>query len=614
MRFGRTFSILFSLVIALTVALVLTHRFRPVQPLISGDPLFPIQPETITAITWDVTNELGHLQQLRIERKGLFWQMVTPYTGFRCDTAEVVRLLDTIQALKVVTPLNNVDATTIPKGPQLVVETPEKQLVCTFGEIPPMNVAQMTAQCNNIFVAVNTSTVKQLPVSARQLWSRAILPVSTTNLTSIEWRAPRLPFTKVFKRDTGKWSVSQPFAFEPNEAKAEQALSLLTNAAIITDYLRPLPDDVASTIFPETALIPYGLDEDSAIRVTIRAKGFSDPFQLRFGAKDPNNPTQVYCLLDNRQAIVSIPEKVRDLFTQAGPFVTTHLNLPFLGDATNPTAITIHKTTEIKQRTVLNLRNNQWELTTPAAFPANPVAVKQLLQQLTTLPGDLTESLTPDETRFICTINFTFETPKQPIEVKFYQESDTKLLARRMDTNRLYSFNKDNFPKALLELNTLNQKLLNRTLFALPESTIKRVTVEKNGVLQCTVVRNTETQQWNTAFPQKFYIQDETLTKWLNLFTDFTAEAVLSDAVLGKTQLSAYGFDQPQLKITLDLDGSDEGLRKVLIIASDANETDGTPVMVQGRPLLYLISSGTLQLLKRPLVAAENAHANTAQP
>lgn len=614
MRFGRNLSILFSLVSALTIALVLTHRFRPVQPLIPGDPIFPILPETITAIAWDVTNELGHLQQLRIERKGQFWQMTAPYAGFRCDTAEVAHLLDTIQALKVVNTLDHVDATTIPRGRQLIVETPEKQLTCTFGEIPPMNVAQMTALCNDIFVAVNTNTVKLLPMSARQLWSRAILPVSTTNLTSIEWRAPRLPFTKVFKRDTGKWTVAQPFAFEPNEARAEQALSLLTNTDIIIDYLRPLPDDVAPSVFPETMLIPYGLDEDSAIRVTLRVKGFSDPFQLRFGAKDPNNPTQVYCLLDNRQAIVAIPEKVRDIFTQAGPFVTTHLNLPFLGDATNPTAITIHKTAEIKQRTVLNLRNNQWELTTPAAFPANPIAVKQLLQQLIALPGDLTESATPDENRIICVVTFTFEPPKQPIEIKFYQDSDTKLLARRMDTNRLYSFSKERFPKELLELNTLNQKLLNRTLFALPESTVRRITVEKNGEKQIVVARNPETQQWNTEFPQKFYIREETLAQWLNLFTDFTAKAILSDAATGKTQLNTYGFDHPQLKITLDLDGSEEGLRKVLIIASKSTDSDSTPVMVQGRPLIYLIAFETLQLLQRPLAAAENAHANIAQP
>lgn len=601
MRFGRNIFILLLLVALLTTALVITRRLHPVPAMLPGDALFPIPTDTITSLTWDVRNNLDNWQPLTLERKGNFWYMKTMYPGFRCDAAQMATVLDCIQAFKVAALLT-------PEGPlnflrerQFVVGTPERQIVCDFGEVPKMDVAQMLASYNNKLITVDTGIVKQLPTTVQQLWCNAILPIPASHLTSIEWRAPQQPFTKAIKRETGAWSITQPFAFDPNEAEVDEALRQLTAPKVITAYIRPAASESAPPLLPETTLATYGLDEESAIRVTLRAKGFSEAVQLRFGSPDPDHPGHVYCLIDGRAAVVSVPEKLRAIFTKEGPFATNHLNMPVLGDVTHPVSFTVRG--KLKgELTTLNLREGQWELTTPAALPADPVAVNTLLQQLLSLTGDLVDIHTLSEDSYLCTLFFTPSEQSTPIEVKLYHNAETqRLLIHRIDTNRFYTASAQAIPRVLYTLNILPQTLLNRTIFALPETTIRRIMVERDQATISIVAWNASTQTWNTEFPRGYYSDAAVITAWLSTFTNLKAETILTSAPLGEDLQATYNFTTPYLKITLDLDGGSEGLRKVLLIAKPHSNTADIIAMVQGRPMVYVLPAETFKLLETPL-------------
>ena len=77
MRFGRNILILLAVVLCLAVALFIERRMRPVTPLAEGTPLFPVQTEAISEITWEGT-ERGPVN-FRIRRDGEAWRMARPY-------------------------------------------------------------------------------------------------------------------------------------------------------------------------------------------------------------------------------------------------------------------------------------------------------------------------------------------------------------------------------------------------------------------------------------------------------------------------------------------------------------------------------------------------------
>jgi hypothetical protein len=275
--------------------------------------------------------------------------------------------------------------------------------------------------------------------------------------------------------------------------------------------------------------------------------------------------------------------------------------MPILNDVINPTSFTIRG--KLKgELTTLNRRDGQWELTTPAVLPADPVAVNALLQKLLALTGDLVDIKTFSEDSYLCTLIFSLEGQSAPIELKLYHNAETqRLLIHRMDTNRFYSSPAQAIPEALYALPALPQTLLNRTIFALPEKTIRRILVERDHATTSIVAWNGSTQSWNTEFPRGYYSDTALIETWLATFANLKPETILTSAPLGEDLQTTYNFNAPYLRITLDLDGGSEGLRKVLLIARPQNTASPILAMVQGRPLVYVLPAETLKLLEASL-------------
>lgn len=605
MRFARNFAILLLLIASLVTALVLTHLFRPQKPLLPGDKLFPFAPETISEIMWDVRDEEGTLQTLHLYRHGEIWRMDAPYAGLLCDTKQVATFIDQILSLTIVSaqqseahPLFEVDRT-------LTVATPEKRISCAFGFSSAMGIAQVLAVCNGNNVAVNARDLAALPQSVRQLWSQALLPIAAEQLTAIEWRSPGNPFIRALKRPDNTWTVTQPFTFNPETNAVYRALDLLTDQQIITAYIRPAPGETAVVALSEAMLAAYGLDEEYAIRATFRVKGLSEPLQLRFGKSDPTRPEHLYCLLDGRQSIVSVPVALKRIFTSEGPFAIRHQNLSILGNNLSPDTIIIRE--KAKDATITLTQNyGYWRLKTPVDLPADIQTVTSLLETLSTLSGDITEAAIPNDDALICEIVLMSSTRNTPVSLKIYPgETADGYLAFRSDLERFYKMQKADFPEILLAHQKLNRALLDRTLVAFPAENIRRIAIAHEDTPIETVARLPDTSIWITEHPQGHYVEQATIDTWLKLFSDFKAVSVLCDTSTDKSRISAFGLDKPHTTLTLDLMGNTEQLRRILLFSARPTLDEKIPVMIQGSPLIYAIEPETFALFRKSLTAKE---------
>ncbi len=612
MRFGRNIFFLLLLVVFLSGALVALRFLRPEQPLQGGDALFPMRPEKVIAIQWEMLHHEAQPLQVELRREGELWRMMRPYARAVCDEAAIADLLDAAQSLRVLARLGSPMSTSFRPERRLSLSTADNTRTCGFGEVLPMRLSETLAEVEGALVSVEAATVARLPRQAAMMRTRAVLPVDASRLTTLEWRAPRQPFTRVQRLANGTWRVTQPFPFMAKAADVEAALATLTQVRAITAYIFPSDQATltAEGFVPpcptsESALAVYGLDAESALRVTFRARGLGEAMTLRFGKADPEREGNVFCLLDGYQAIVSVPQALRAVFEAQGPFVTDYRDLPVLGEIASVEHLTLRTATG-DAPTELKKGRAGWAITLPIALPADAATMRALLRDMAGMTGDLLGT-EPPETTPLCMLRLTMTSGSAPIELELYAEgadSTGGLLAYRSDTQRLYRVRREAVPELLLK-GGFSHALADRTVLAEPAAGIRRITVVRKDGAREEVVRPSDSLLWETEYPKGAFLETATLDTWLTRFADLKAVRVLHGEPTAFGALRPYGLDRPTLRLTLDLSG-ETGLRRVLLVGEPDATTGAAPALIQGRPILYELDAETIQLLARPLTVRES--------
>ncbi len=606
MRFRRNILFLLGLICFLSGGLVMLRLLRPTLPLQTGDPLFPYPQESVVAIGWDTQAKDGTLVPMQLVRQGEFWYMERPFAHVRCDDAAVSDLLDAALSLRVRSHLSDAAAKTFRAERNLRLRVADAERTCGLGEILPMGLSETLAEMRGSLVAVEAATVKRLPTTAAAVRTRAVLPAAPERITALEWRQPGKPFTRAQRQAGGNWSVSQPFPFEVVGGDVRKALVTLTEAATIAAYVQPA-DDVAfddkgmapACPTAESALVPYGLDEETALRVVVHVQGHRETITLRFGKADPARPGHVFCLLNHFQAVVSVPEALPALFGTQGPFVTDYRNLPVIGDAERFTQMTIRAAADAT-RTELEKGARGWEIRLPLSLPADAETLRTLQQGLAALKGDLIGVTAPDS-KLLCTLTLTTAGENLPATLELYAPTATEpadaILVYRSDIQRLYRATRANLPEILLK-GDYAHTLADRTILAEPAEGIRRITLLYPDGTQTTVARLEDSQEWATEEPRGAYVDRDRLDHLLTTFADLQAQRVVRTLPMATDALKPYGLDQPQLRLTLDLTG-DKGLRRVLLVGTKDPKTGAIPAIIQGRPILYELSDEQLQALNQ---------------
>lgn len=600
MKFGRNILILLGMILLLSGALVVTRIYKPADAPVTGALLYPLRSEAVVAVSWDVQGPDEKACLMRLKRMGEFWEMEYPYPGARCDATAVADLLDAAAKMRIVSQLGKSEATAFTPERYLTLATPDREMTCAFGEVLPMALSQTLVETQGELVAVEAAHVAQLPKSAAAFRTRAILPIPADRIQQLEWRGPEQPFTRVQRLQNGAWTVALPFPFEPKAAPVAAALEALTDPKIVADYVRPadfapvatLPE-IVHALAADSSLAPYGLDEENALRLTVLARGVRDGFSVRFGKQDPARPGNVFCLLDGYQAVVSVPETLKDIFGASGPFVTNYRDLPILGDCSDAERILVQPARG-EAPIELTKTHGLWSLVRPNALPAEHAIVREILEAFSGLTGDLIEGK-PFTDVLLAEVTFAFadQAEKRSTVAIYGLPTDETLKVYRQDLSRFYQVRRDALPEFLLQPN-LDRMLVNRTILSLPAETIRRIAVLHRDGTSVAVRRQADGLGWETETPVGAYINVELLDEWLTRFAELKATRILADTPSTFGSLQPYGLDIPYLRLTLDLTGGEEGLRRILLVGTVDPETGTAPAMVQGRPVLYQLDEDDL--------------------
>ena len=602
MKFARNIIVLLFLVALLAAGLVSERFLRPNASLAPGVPLFPTPPEQIVGISWDVEAPNGAIREMTLRREGDLWRMERPYPGALCDAAAVADFLDALQSLRVQARLGPAEDSAFRIMRRLTVFTPEDAYSRGFGGTQPMALAQTLAEADGMLVSVEASAVARLPRSAAALRTRALLPAGPDRVQALEWRGPQAPFSRAQRLPGGNWEVSRPIPFEVEARAAGELLAALTAEGSVLAYVRPADDAPYAPDRPlaETALAGYGLDEESALRLSVYVRGLDEPQTLRFGRADPAHADAVFCLLDDGRSVVAVPKSIPERFGADGPFAPAFREFLVLGEAAEAARLTFRR--EGREAPVaLERAQGVWRLTLPMALPADAAAVRELLAWLPTLTGEITGVEPPSGEEPVGSLTIEREHGAPPVTLTFYPSPERpadSLLVWRDDQRRLFRVARGERLGALLSEN-LQHTLVDRTVLSVPAGRIRRIAALRRDGSRCAAVRPGAALTWETESPAGAYVAADVLDAWLTRFADLKAERVLRDAPVSPDKLRPYGLDRPLVRLTLDLDGGEDGLRRVLLIGDPDPKTGAAPALVQGRPVLYELDAETVRLLLR---------------
>lgn len=607
MKFGRNILFFSLLICLLGGAILLTHRLHIEPALIPGQPLFPVAPETITSIEWQVPTAKGSPLTITCRRAGDAWRIARPYGNAYAASETLADILDAVTSLRVRSYLGSPGQADFAPTGTLRVQTADASFQADVGSVLPMNPAQQLVAMDELLVTTDAAALARLPKAPAALRTRALLPGATPRIRALEWRVPGQAFTRAQRMAGGAWSVAQPFPFEVKASDAEAALAPLRDAKAITAYVLPADDAtpdsegmIATGLTSETLLASYGLDEESATRVLIYLQDLNDAFVLRFGKADPEHPGNVFCLLDGYRAIVSVSAKILDAFGEEGPFAPHVNDRPITGDIGPVLHLTLrtHEAAEAPMELVLT--NGTWVITSPAKLPADSHVTETFLREARALTGDFIAISPPPPNTRLCDVDFVTAEATHTLSV--FEETDRTVLLYRKDQQRLYRVEKSHLPTVLTDL-SFGQTFVDKTVMSLSAASIQRIEVERqpkrrNGsVFRAAVERSPDALVWQTVFPAGSYVSPTVIDAWLTCFAEMKAEAILQETEENPLQ-------KPFIKVTLDLNGGTDGLRRILLVGEPSSE-GSAPAMIQGRPILYRLDARTVQLLMESPVVAE---------
>ncbi len=591
MKFGRNIFFFLLLIGLLSGALVMLNFTEARTLMTSGWQVFPVTMESVTQLKFEYPRD--QFPTITLTRKGEFWEMSEPFRDTVCDPAEMTKILDGIVGLRVRSTLEGQALTEANEQVTLTVSLPDTAYVCRIGKPLPMFGSDVLAETATAQVTLAADALNFLPASADALRTSVILPLPAERIDALEWRARELPFTRAQRLPSGNWSVTQPYPFEVSKKDLQTVLTQLT-AEPIARYICSADMRHANALRSEPALVEYGLDEERSLRLTILLRGNSERYSIRLGNPDPQQAGNIFCLLNDAQAIVSVPATLREMFGANGPFVTDFLNVPVFGDFTEPTRILLRPAGGTP--TELRKAEGKWQLYLPAMLPVDPTIIAAYHRKLLSLTGDITQ--TPLPSAPFATVTFGWDMPTPELTMELF-EGDTPgvCLVRRMDTGRIYRVKRAALPQPLLERH-LDVSLIDRAIVKLSADKVRRIA---NGT---TVRRDLETREWEPIEAQQGYCHAANIEALLKTLEHCRAVRVIAHSAEASDKAASYGLQPPMKKLELDLTDTD-ALRVVLWFGKPNPVTGNVPLMVQGRPLIYEIPASDYKALLAPLVAVE---------
>lgn len=385
------------------------------------------------------------------------------------------------------------------------------------------------------------------------LRQRSLLPLGGAWVTSFEIKREGIPLLEFLRTGAG-WNVGSEKA---SSQKITEFIDDLTTASAVS-FIWPVGSSNETDHATSSLLAGYGLDPDSAVTVTLNdINGKSRRLSFGKEADDGN----VYALVQNGNAIVTVPSKLRD-FARQDPVMFTDSRL-FPVEARSVNGFSVSSDGSLYS--LVRDKDGKWGLESPVVAPADQEASDALLSLILSLsPADVVK--------------------ENGVAVSVLTNMSKVLIPR----------------ERILGKRTF-EDLRSREMLKIDAPLVKRIVSTVGGKTPKTasVVYDRERRQWNLdTEADGVTVNVKGVESVLSVINPLTAVRIEKLAVVA-ADLDDYGLDTPFLTVAIDQD-SDETIRRNILIGKKTR--GGRFATIGSSDAIFVISDATVSRLSASIV------------
>ena len=385
------------------------------------------------------------------------------------------------------------------------------------------------------------------------LRQRSLLPLGGAWVTSFEIKREGTPLLEFLRTGAG-WNVGSEKA---SSQKITEFIDDLTTASAVS-FIWPVGSSNETDHATSSLLAGYGLDPDSAVTVTLNdINGKSRRLSFGKEADDGN----VYALVQNGNAIVTVPSKLRD-FARQDPVMFTDSRL-FPVEARSVNGFSVSSDGSLYS--LVRDKDGKWGLESPVVAPADQEASDALLSLILSLsPADVVK--------------------ENGVAVSVLTNMSKVLVPR----------------ERILGKRTF-EDLRSREMLKIDAPLVKRIVSTVGGKTPKTasVVYDRERRQWNLdTEADGVTVNVKGVESVLSVINPLAAVRIEKLAVVA-ADLDDYGLDTPFLTVAIDQD-SDETIRRNILIGKKTR--GGRFATIGSSDAIFVISDATVSRLSASIV------------
>ena len=385
------------------------------------------------------------------------------------------------------------------------------------------------------------------------LRQRSLLPLGGAWVTSFEIKREGTPLLEFLRTGAG-WNVGSEKA---SSQKITEFIDDLTTASAVS-FIWPVGSSNETDHATSSLLAGYGLDPDSAVTVTLNdINGKSRRLSFGKEADDGN----VYALVQNGNAIVTVPSKLRD-FARQDPVMFTDSRL-FPVEARSVNGFSVSSDGSLYS--LVRDKDGKWGLESPVVAPADQEASDALLSLILSLsPADVVK--------------------ENGVAVSVLTNMSKVLVPR----------------ERILGKRTF-EDLRSREMLKIDAPLVKRIVSTVGGKTPKTasVVYDRERRQWNLdTEADGVAVNVKGVESVLSVINPLAAVRIEKLAVVA-ADLDDYGLDTPFLTVAIDQD-SDETIRRNILIGKKTR--GGRFATIGSSDAIFVISDATVSRLSASIV------------
>ena len=385
------------------------------------------------------------------------------------------------------------------------------------------------------------------------LRQRSLLPLGGAWVTSFEIKREGIPLLEFLRTGAG-WNVGSEKA---SSQKITEFIDDLTTASAVS-FIWPVGSSNETDHATSSLLAGYGLDPDSAVTVTLNdINGKSRRLSFGKEADDGN----VYALVQNGNAIVTVPSKLRD-FARQDPVMFTDSRL-FPVEARSVNGFSVSSDGSLYS--LVRDKDGKWGLESPVVAPADQEASDALLSLILSLsPADVVK--------------------ENGVAVSVLTNMSKVLIPR----------------ERILGKRTF-EDLRSREMLKIDAPLVKRIVSTVGGKTPKTasVVYDRERRQWNLdTEADGVTVNVKGVESVLSVINPLAAVRIEKLAVVA-ADLDDYGLDTPFLTVAIDQD-SDETIRRNILIGKKTR--GGRFATIGSSDAIFVISDATVSRLSASIV------------